>query len=139
MNRSIHGSDASRQNAQEAEDVDSSVVNKVENFLPPTTGGQKPRLVVLGAGWAACRLMKDTNANMYDIVCVSPRNHMVFTPLLASTCVGTLEFRSVAESVRTIQPAIAREKNSYFFLARCTNIDTEKRQVCCDCPFPLLH
>lgn len=27
---------------------------------------------------------------------ISNRNHMVFTPLLASTCVGTLEGRSVA-------------------------------------------
>ncbi|MCI32064.1 NAD(P)H dehydrogenase B2 [Trifolium medium] len=42
---------------------------------------------------------------------------MVFTPLLASTCVGTLEFRSVAEPIGRIQPAISREPGSYFFLA----------------------
>ncbi|KAK6138467.1 hypothetical protein DH2020_027787 [Rehmannia glutinosa] len=34
---------------------------------------------------------------------------MVFTPLLASTCVGTLEFRSVAEPIGRIQPAISTE------------------------------
>ena len=34
---------------------------------------------------------------------VSPRNHMVFTPLLASTCVGTLEPRSVALPLIDIQ------------------------------------
>lgn len=32
----------------------------------------------------------------------SPRNHMLFTPLLASTTVGTLEFRSIAEPVRYV-------------------------------------
>ncbi|KAL2623386.1 hypothetical protein R1flu_003591 [Riccia fluitans] len=102
------------------------------NSLPPTREGQKARVVVLGAGWAACRLMKDLNTKLYDVVCISPRNHMVFTPLLASTCVGTLEFRSVAEPVRTIQPATAREKDSYYFLARCTQIDTQNKQVVCE-------
>ncbi|KAL3690754.1 hypothetical protein R1sor_004405 [Riccia sorocarpa] len=110
----------------------SAELQGVDNNLPPTKEGQKPRVVVLGAGWAACRLLKDLNTKLYDVVCISPRNHMVFTPLLASTCVGTLEFRSVAEPVRTIQPATAREENSYYFLARCTSIDTEKKQVVCE-------
>ena len=34
---------------------------------------------------------------------VSPRNHMVFTPLLASACVGTIEPRSTAIQVVDIQ------------------------------------
>ena len=38
---------------------------------------------------------------------------MVFTPLLTSTCVGTLEFRSVAEPIGRIQPAISREPRFY--------------------------
>lgn len=37
---------------------------------------------------------------------ISPRNHMVFTPLLASTCVGTLEPRSVALPLTDIQPQL---------------------------------
>ncbi|KAI4369850.1 hypothetical protein MLD38_018251 [Melastoma candidum] len=27
--------------------------------LGPTTAGEKPRVVVLGSGWAGCRLLKD--------------------------------------------------------------------------------
>lgn len=77
--------------------------------LGATKGDEKPRVVVLGSGWAGCRLIKDLDTSIYDVVCVSPRNHMVFTPLLASTCVGTLEFRSVAEPIGRIQPAISRE------------------------------
>jgi len=53
--------------------------------LGPTRPGEKPRVVVLGTGWAACRLLKDVDTRAYDVVCVSPRNHMVFTPLLASS------------------------------------------------------
>ncbi|XP_052201106.1 internal alternative NAD(P)H-ubiquinone oxidoreductase A1, mitochondrial-like [Diospyros lotus] len=99
--------------------------------LGPTKPKEKARVVVLGSGWAGCRLMKGINTGLYDVVCVSPRNHMVFTPLLASTCVGTLEFRSVAEPIGRIQPAISREPGSYFFLAHCTGVDTDNHAVHC--------
>jgi NADH:ubiquinone reductase (non-electrogenic) len=97
--------------------------------LEATKPGEKPRVVVLGTGWAACRFLKGLDTRIYDVVCISPRNHMVFTPLLASTCVGTLEFRSVAEPVGRIQEALARDPNSYFFLASCTGVDTNKHEV----------
>lgn len=98
--------------------------------LEATKSDQKPRIVVLGSGWAGCRLMKDIDTNIYDVVCVSPRNHMVFTPLLASTCVGTLEFRSVAEPIGRIQPAVSTQPTSYFFLANCNAIDFDNHMVC---------
>lgn len=99
-------------------------------WLGPTRKGvEKPRVVVLGTGWAACRLMKDIDTKIYDVVCVSPRNHMVFTPLLASTCVGTLEFRSIAEPIANIQPAISTSPGSYFFLAKCSSVDPASHTV----------
>ncbi|RWW69529.1 hypothetical protein BHE74_00022864 [Ensete ventricosum] len=100
--------------------------------LEPTKAGEKPRVVVLGTGWAGCRFLKGLDTKLYDIVCISPRNHMVFTPLLASTCVGTLEFRSVAEPVSRIQAALSGAPNSYFYLASCTGIDARKHQVAYD-------
>ncbi|KAJ9146810.1 hypothetical protein P3X46_029035 [Hevea brasiliensis] len=99
--------------------------------LGPTKPKEKPRVVVLGSGWAGCRLMKGIDTKLYDVVCVSPRNHMVFTPLLASTCVGTLEFRSVAEPIARIQPAISKEPGSFYFLANCTGLDTHNHLVHC--------
>lgn len=74
--------------------------------------------------------MKGLDTKIYDVVCVSPRNHMVFTPLLASTCVGTLEFRSVAEPIARIQPTISKDPGSYFFLSKCVGIDTDDHVVC---------
>eukprot|EP00258_Populus_trichocarpa_P019250 XP_006384012.1 internal alternative NAD(P)H-ubiquinone oxidoreductase A1, mitochondrial [Populus trichocarpa] len=100
--------------------------------LEATKPGEKPRVVVLGTGWAACRFMKGLDTRIYDVVCISPRNHMVFTPLLASTCVGTLEFRSVAEPVNRIQSALATSPNSYFYMASCFGIDTDKHEVYCE-------
>ncbi|KAI5386496.1 internal alternative NAD(P)H-ubiquinone oxidoreductase A2, mitochondrial [Lathyrus oleraceus] len=100
--------------------------------LEATKPGEKPRVVVLGTGWAACRFLKGLDTRIYDVVCISPRNHMVFTPLLASTCVGTLEFRSVAEPIGSIQDALSKDPNSHFLLASCTNIDTNKHEVYCE-------
>ncbi|XP_078180392.1 internal alternative NAD(P)H-ubiquinone oxidoreductase A2, mitochondrial-like [Carex rostrata] len=104
----------------------------LSSLVPTEKGKDKPRVVVLGTGWAACRLMKGIDTGLYDVVCVSPRNHMVFTPLLASTCVGTLEFRSVAEPVSSIQPAISRLPGSYFFLSRCTGVNTDTHTIDCE-------
>lgn len=111
------------------EESDSEYENVKYPTLEATKTGEKPRVVVLGSGWAACRFLKGLDTKLYDVVCISPRNHMVFTPLLASTCVGTLEFRSVAEPVSQIQTALAKDPNSYFFLASCTGVDTDKHEV----------
>ncbi|PPD84176.1 hypothetical protein GOBAR_DD18887 [Gossypium barbadense] len=100
--------------------------------LEATKPGEKPRVVVLGTGWAACRFLNRLDTKAYDVVCISPRNHMVFTPLLASTCVGTLEFRSVSEPVSRIQSALATSPNSYFYLASCIGVDANKHEVYCE-------
>ncbi|KAK8955263.1 hypothetical protein KSP40_PGU011603 [Platanthera guangdongensis] len=109
-----------------------TVAGRFAGLRPTVPGKEKPRVVVLGSGWAGCRMMKSIDTNLYDVVCVSPRNHMVFTPLLASTCVGTLEFRSVAEPIGRIQPAISHAPGSYFFLSRCTALGPESHTVQCE-------
>jgi NADH dehydrogenase FAD-containing subunit len=48
---------------------------------------------------------------------------MLFTPLLASTSVGTLEFRSIAEPVRMTIPT------AHFHLARCTGLSPEQKRI----------
>ena len=57
------------------------------------------KVIILGTGWggfnAALNVRKDV-----PISVVSPSNHFVFTPLLPSTAVGTLEFRCIQEPVR---------------------------------------
>ena len=55
---------------------------------------------------------------------------MVFTPLLTSVCVGTLEFRSVAVSIMSLQKHLKEPQNNYF-LASAQNVDPEKKVVHC--------
>ena len=62
----------------------------------------KPRVVVLGSGWGGNKVARAVDKNLFDVHVVSPANHFLFTPLLPSTAVGTLEFRAVQEPIRTI-------------------------------------
>mmetsp|Transcript_16735 Transcript_16735/g.36919 ORF Transcript_16735/g.36919 Transcript_16735/m.36919 type:complete len:149 (+) Transcript_16735:97-543(+) len=63
----------------------------------------KPRVLILGSGWAGFTLARRLDKNLFDVRVVSPSNHFLFTPLLPSTAVGTLEFRAIQEPVRTIE------------------------------------
>ncbi|KAK7422368.1 hypothetical protein QQX98_001647 [Neonectria punicea] len=67
-----------------------------------TTKDSKERIVVLGSGWAGYALARTLSPSKSSRILISPRSHFVFTPLLASTAVGTLEFRAVIEPVRRL-------------------------------------
>eukprot|EP00090_Calanus_glacialis_P022967 TRINITY_DN35350_c0_g1_i1.p1 TRINITY_DN35350_c0_g1~~TRINITY_DN35350_c0_g1_i1.p1 ORF type:complete len:463 (+),score=155.26 TRINITY_DN35350_c0_g1_i1:160-1389(+) len=66
----------------------------------------------------------DVDKTKYDVTVVSPRNHFLFTPLLPSTTVGTLEFRCVQEPVRTI-------KGVKYVQASARDIDFNSKEVLC--------
>ena len=83
-----------------------------------------PRLVVLGTGFGAFNLIKSLKDD-YQITVVSPRNHFLFTPLLPSTTVGTIEFRSIIEPIRHAREGIT------FYHARALDLDTTARLVHC--------
>ena len=62
----------------------------------------KPKLVILGSGWASVALLKTLNPENYHVTVVSPVNYFLFTPMLPSATVGTLELRSLVEPIRRI-------------------------------------
>lgn len=82
------------------------------------------RIVVLGTGFGAFNLVKNLRGDD-KIIVVSPRNHFLFTPLLPSTTVGTIEFRSVIEPIR-----YARE-DLQFYQAEATDLDPTSHTVRC--------
>lgn len=86
--------------------------------------GGKPKVVVVGCGWAGFRFAQDIDKSKYDVSLVSPRNHFLFTPLLPSTAVGTLEFRCIQEPVRTI-PGLT------YAQAYCNEIDYKSKKLHC--------
>uniref|UniRef100_A0A383VLR6 NADH:ubiquinone reductase (non-electrogenic) n=1 Tax=Tetradesmus obliquus TaxID=3088 RepID=A0A383VLR6_TETOB len=87
----------------------------------------KPRVVVLGSGWAsACffkALPKDIKEK-YEVVMVSPRNYFLYTPLLPAVAVGTMEERSIVEPVRNL----VLGKGDYYE-AVCKAIDPVRKEL----------
>src|SRR5262245_27200892 len=60
----------------------------------------RPRLLILGSGVAAFRLLKAVDRRAYAVTVVSRRTHFLFTPLLPSAAVGTIEYRTILEPLR---------------------------------------
>ena len=85
------------------------------------------RLVILGTGWSSYSVLRHIDKELYDVTVISPRNHFLFTPLLASTAVGTLEFRSIIEPVRNT--GFRNEHD--FHLSKAMDIDQEEKAVSC--------
>ncbi|KAI0382689.1 FAD/NAD(P)-binding domain-containing protein [Hypomontagnella monticulosa] len=67
-----------------------------------TNGRRKERVVILGSGWAGYGFARSLDPKKFERIMISPRSYFVFTPLLAGTAVGTLEFRAVVEPVRRL-------------------------------------
>ncbi|KAG7385543.1 Internal alternative NAD(P)H-ubiquinone oxidoreductase A1, mitochondrial [Phytophthora pseudosyringae] len=94
------------------------------------------QLVIVGTGWAGYQMFtecskhladieKNVGGRNVDIVVVSMRNHFLYTPLLASTTVGTLEFQSITEPIRD---GMFRHEG-HFHLANVKEIDPEKKEL----------
>ena len=119
-----------------AEIAESTFAGFAKAFVPQssvpsesTTNGDtavKERLVILGTGWGAASFVKDIDTDLYDVTVISPRNYFVFTPMLAGASVGTVEFRSITEPIRKINP------KSKFLEATATNVDPKSKTVTCE-------
>ncbi|EOD48959.1 hypothetical protein GTA08_BOTSDO10574 [Neofusicoccum parvum] len=83
----------------------------------------RERVVVLGSGWAGYNLARQLDPKKYQAVVVSPRSYFVFTPLLASTSVGTLEFRTALEPIRSKRTRVA------FFQGWADSVDFKDKTV----------
>ncbi|RDA88004.1 hypothetical protein CP532_3433 [Ophiocordyceps camponoti-leonardi (nom. inval.)] len=89
---------------------------------PTASRDGKERIVILGSGWAGYALARTLSPAKATRIMISPRSHFVFTPLLASTSVGTLEFRAAIEPVR-------RLGLDQFLQGWATDVDLERKVV----------
>ncbi len=98
----------------------------VPESLAPDLRPRKPRVVVLGSGWGAHAIVKVIDTDKFDVVAVSPRPYFIFTPMLASTAVGTVEYRSITEPMRSSNPLVE------YYEALATKIDTKGKYIFCE-------
>jgi len=85
----------------------------------------KKTVVVLGSGWAATSLLKKIDTDYYNVVVVSPHNYFLFTPLLPSVSVGTLEPRSIIQPTRYITRHKKRRVEVYEGEAKAIDIQNK--------------
>lgn len=83
----------------------------------------KPRLVILGSGWGSVAMLKTLNPDDYHVTVVSPVNYFLFTPMLPSATVGTLELRSLVEPVRRIVNRV----HGHFLKAEAVDIELSEQ------------
>ncbi|CAM4816475.1 unnamed protein product [Rotaria magnacalcarata] len=78
-------------------------------------------------GWGAVPLLKHIDTEKYEAVCVSPRNYFLMTPLLPPVSVGTVETRTVIESIRSlIEPRVK------YVEAHCVSVDPKAKVISCN-------
>ncbi|KAG1053389.1 hypothetical protein G6F43_004528 [Rhizopus delemar] len=87
----------------------------------------KKTIVVLGSGWASTSFLKDIDTKYYNLIVISPRNYFLFTPLLPSSTVGTVDLKSIIEPIRFTSRHKTRDIKVYE--AECTRIDPENKTV----------
>jgi len=93
---------------------------------PPSASAPREKVVVLGTGWGAASFVKTIDGSKYDVTVISPRNFFLFTPMLAGAAVGTVEYRSITEPVRKLNP------RAEFLEATATHVDWRARTVECE-------
>ena len=69
-------------------------------------------------------LSRKLSAQKFQTLVISPRSYFVFTPLLNSTSVGTLEFRTALEPVRS-----RRKPNVEFMQGRADDVDFGRKML----------
>ncbi|ESP04189.1 hypothetical protein LOTGIDRAFT_224073 [Lottia gigantea] len=96
--------------------------------LLSTVSPKREKLVILGTGWGGYSVLKNVNKEKFDVIVVSPRNHFLFTPLLASTTVGTLEFRSIIQPIRES----GFRDSAHFHLSHASKLDMKNKVLHCE-------
>lgn len=85
----------------------------------------KPKLVILGGGWGSVALLKGLNPDDYHVTVISPANYFLFTPMLPSATVGTLQLKSLVEPIRRILHRV----RGHFLRANAEDVDFSHRLV----------
>src|SRR5712672_4666766 len=88
--------------------------------------GQKPRIVIIGggfAGLAAAHALRHCDA---EVVLIDRRNHHIFQPLLYQVATAVLSPSEIAAPIRQLAE---KQKNLSVMLAEVTGLDLNSRTV----------
>ena len=85
----------------------------------------KPRLLILGSGWGSVAMLKTLNPGDWNVTVLSEVEYFLFTPMLPSATLGTLELRSLLEPMRRIVQRV----RGHFLKGSAFTVDFTERLV----------
>ncbi len=88
--------------------------------------GVRPRVVILGAGFAGIHAARALGGQPVDVTLVDRKNHHTFQPLLYQVALAVLSPADIAKPIRTI---VRGEQNVEVVMDEAVGIDTGRRRV----------
>ena len=87
---------------------------------------QKPRVVIIGAGFGGLRTAHTLRNAPVDVTVIDRNNHHLFQPLLYQVATAGLSPADISEPIRHI---LHRQRNTTVLMDEVTDIDLEQQQV----------
>lgn len=97
-----------------------------QDAQPQAAPPARPRVVVVGAGFAGLAAVKGLRHAPVDVVLIDRHNYHLFQPLLYQVATAALSPAQIAQPVRAI---VRRQKNCTVALGEVTGIDTARKIV----------
>ncbi|MFL6429546.1 MAG: NAD(P)/FAD-dependent oxidoreductase, partial [Acidobacteriaceae bacterium] len=88
--------------------------------------GTRPRVVVLGAGFAGLNAALALGDMAVDVMVIDRQNHHTFQPLLYQVAVGVLSPADISQPIRTV---LRHKKNTEVLMDEVVSIDTTSQSV----------
>ena len=95
----------------------------------PISTHSRPRIVVVGAGFAGLAVAKGLAEAPADVVVIDRQNHHLFQPLLYQVATAALSPADIASPIRQI---LALQTNTRVVLAAVSAVDLNRRAVIAD-------
>lgn len=94
--------------------------------LPPLNASNKPRVVIVGGGFAGLAAAQKLKRVSCEVTLVDRRNFHLFQPLLYQVATGELSPSNIAAPLRGI---LSRQKNTAVELGEIVDLDLNRRRV----------
>src|SRR5690606_3251401 len=101
-------------------------VSVAETITPTIKVQGRPRVVVIGGGFAGLNVVKGLKNAEVDITLIDRRNHHLFAPLLYQVATAQLSPANIAQPLRGI---LKGQKNAKVLLDEAVGIDVDQKTV----------
>jgi NADH dehydrogenase len=101
-------------------------MSQLTRALQTGAGANRPRVVVIGAGFGGLHAAKALGKLSVDVTVIDRRNHHTFQPLLYQVALAVLSPADIAQPIRTI---LRKNQNTQVLMDEVTGIEVERRQI----------